>query len=58
MIKYRLTQRRLVRKIDEANVLIERLLDRGITPDLTLHPVCTKGVIARYVGCHRFQGAR
>ncbi len=57
-MKYRLTQRRLIRKLDEANVLIERLLNKGITPDITLHPVPKKDFFARMVGCHRFRESR
>ncbi len=51
---YRLTQRLLQIKLGEANDLIERLLERGITPDLTLHCVKGGGTRERYVGCHRF----
>ena len=52
MIKYRLTQRRLLRKLAEANVLIERLLSKGLVPDLTLHPVLGNP-LARTVASHR-----
>ena len=55
--QYRLTQRRLQIKLGEANDLIDRLLQRGHIPDMTLHPVAARGAIARYVGCHRFRRA-
>ncbi len=53
MIRHRLTQRRLQIKLGEANDLIERLLERGIVPNIVLR--CTQqDSHARFIGCHNF----
>ena len=38
-MKYRLTQARLHRQINAANASIQRLLDRGIVPDMVLRTI-------------------
>lgn len=56
-IKYRLTQRRLQRKLAEANTLILKMLDRGIVPEIMLHPV-RGNALARTVSCHHWRKGR
>jgi hypothetical protein len=49
---YKLTQLRLKRKLDEANVLITRLVNRGFVPNLTLHTMKGQGPVVRTVDCY------